>query len=330
VAFLVLLANASSTSAADELTLTVVVSGPGEVIVAPTNVTCDSTCTATVPVGTEVTIRATPFGSAVVRWHDSCDGTKGDTCVLHPDTDATVTVVFALPLIHATTTTATTTATEPATTAVTTTEPTPTTTQPTTPHNTKEMAWAAIEQVTKDLRPGSAAFTTPEKLGPTETAEVEFLVTPGQSVTEAKSQLTEAGTQEGAPVQVSDYMRADLTGKDFDIVRVGDGDGRKIVLPDRATRWQWEITPRRTGVLRLHMTLTALVKVAGDTRELEIVTFKRTLSIHVAWPTKVKNFVDDNWKWLWTTIVVPAGVWAFDRRRRSKHNAPPPAEPAAN
>jgi hypothetical protein len=318
--------------AASDPVVTVVVSGLGKVDVAPSNLRCKSRCTISLAAGTEMTLTATPFsGFVFTAWRgDVCVGAVGDKCVLRADLDTTVTAVFAI--ASGTTTQATTTTQPPTTTQPTTTQPTTTTattatTQPTTttqqhtkpppiPKSDRPL-WDAIQKsVAAQLHIGSVAFNTPTALDRGETAEIEFLLSPKQSIKRLKERISQAGDREGARVQISDYMEADLSGLNFSITRIGSE--RQLVLPDSTTRWAWEITPTRSGVLHLHLTLTAILTTHGEERELEIRTFEKTLSIRVAWPVKVKDFVHENWQWLWTTILVPLGVWAGQRRRQSK------------
>jgi hypothetical protein len=185
---------------------------------------------------------------------------------------------------------------------------------------------ALEKSVTAQLHIGSVAFNAPTTLDRGETAEIEFLLSPTQSVNQLKSQITKAGVREGTRVEVSDYTEADLTGSDFSIT-LNTPPPRKLVLPNRTTRWAWEITPTHTGVRHLHLTLTALVTAAGESRELEIRTFEKTVTIRVSWPTRVKDFAHQNWQWLWTAILVPLGAWLIQRKRQPKgKDVTPPTE----
>jgi hypothetical protein len=39
------------------------------------------------------------------------------------------------------------------------------------------------------------------------------------------------------------------------------------------------------------------------------------IKIVVTWQQKVSVFVGENWKWLWTTILVPLLGWLWERRK---------------
>ena len=47
-------------------------------------------------------------------------------------------------------------------------------------------------------------------------------------------------------------------------------------------------------------------------------TFERTLVVNVPLRVRLETFVDENWQWLWTALVVPVGLFLLERRRRSK------------
>lgn len=313
--------------AATDPMVTVVVSGQGKVDVAPGDLTCQSRCTSSVEAGAHVTLKATPAAGGFVftGWHgDACSGAVGDTCAFLADGDTTVTAVFAVASVTDTTATTTTTTTITPTEPILTTTTPPTTTPP--PPTPPFGTWEEFEKtVASQLTLGSVAFNTPRQLHREETAEIVFLLSPEMSVDELKDQISAAGAVEGTRVNVSNYMQADLTGSSFSITRTSPA--RQLVLPGTTTRWSWEITPTRTGVLPLHLTLTAILTANGENRELQIRTFDKVLTIHVSWPDKVKDFVFGNWQWLWTAIVVPVAVWAYQRNRReTRTDAEPPKE----
>lgn len=183
---------------------------------------------------------------------------------------------------------------------------------------------AFVAKTVRDqLHRGAVAFNVPERLARGATAEIEFLVSPEQTAETLKESITQPGVRRGRAVEVSDYMKADLASPSFDITRIGDAE--KLVVAGRKTRWAWDITPKQTGVLKLHLTLTAIVTSGNEDRPLEIETFNESVSIHVGWGTRARDFVGTNWQWLWGAILVPVGLWVVQRRRRiAKPGADPP------
>jgi hypothetical protein len=173
-----------------------------------------------------------------------------------------------------------------------------------------------VDRVLATLPTASVAFNAPEKLTEGESAEIELLLSLQDSIDRLKEQISEVGEREGERVRITDEMEATLTGVDFKIEAVTPQ--RQAVSRRDVTRWKWEIEPTQTGVLRLHLTLTGFVEVAGERRARAIRTFEYTLVVRVTWRDKVASFVEDNWQWLWTAILAPVAFWAIRRRRSAR------------
>jgi hypothetical protein len=173
-----------------------------------------------------------------------------------------------------------------------------------------------VDRVLSTLPTGSVAFNAPETLTEGESAEIELLLSLQLSIERLKEQIAEAGEREGERVRITDEMEATLAGVGFEIEAITP-ERQAVSLRD-VTQWKWEVEPTRTGVLRLHVTLTGFVDVAGERRPRAIRTFERTLVVRVTWRARVTGFVSDNWQWLWTAILVPLAVWVI-RRRRNRH-----------
>jgi len=318
-------ATQAAERASTEAVVTVSVRGIGDVVIEPSHITCDGSCTTTVAQGAAVTITATAAdGFVLASWHGACAGTDGDTCVIHPDSDASITVVFAA--AAATTTTTTDSNPTPSTTVGTTPPPPPpppTTTAPPPPIGTlPSNAVDVVSNAVRGLPTAFVAFNVPTTLGRNETATIQLLLSPpSKSIGELKDRLSEAGDRIGDRVRYSSTMEATLLSQDFDITPV-DNESRKFVPADAVTEWLWQVTPKRTGTLRLYLNLYAIIDVAGKEGPVKVGTFHRTLTINVTWTQRAGDFVKGNWKWLWTAILVPVGQWAAGRRKRPKPPSP--------
>jgi hypothetical protein len=285
-----------------------------------------------VPAGTEVRVTAVPHsGFVLAAWHGACAGTEGDTCTIEPDADASLTVVFAAAF---TTSSATSSTTAPAsTTAPTDTSPPPSTTVVSTtapststapPQPGRPDASDAVAAAVAALPTAIVAFNVPETLGRGQTATIQLLLSPpAQTIGELEQRLTETGDRFGQRVRYSSRMQAVLQSQDFEVTAVDQSpDGVKLVPSDTDTEWLWQVTPKRTGRLRLFLTLYAIVDVAGTEGPVKVKTFRKRITIDVTLRERAEDFVRGNWQWLWTAILVPVGLWLA--RRRSKP-APPPA-----
>jgi hypothetical protein len=314
--------------ASTDVVVTVSVRGVGDVVIEPSHVTCEASCTTSVAAGDAVTVTATAAdGFVLASWLGACAGSDGDTCVIHPDADASITVVFAAAAPSTTETSPTTTSTTDTTPP----PPPPTTTAPpppigTLPGNAADVVSIAV----RGLPTAFVAFNVPTTLGRNETATIQLLLSPkSKSIGELKDRLSEAGDRIGDRVKYSNTMEATLLSQDFEITPV-DNESRKFVPSDQVTEWLWQVTPKRTGELRLYLNLYAIIDVAGKEGPVKVGTFHRTLTINVGWTQRAGDFVKGNWKWLWTAILVPVGLWAAGRRKRPKPPSPAAGDAATH
>lgn len=285
-------AGATTAPGAVERALTVTVRGEGSVTIEPPGTLCRATCTRRYEAGTRVTL--TPRGGRLVDWVGACENAD-KTCVLTLETDTRVQAVFLVDV----------------------TPPPP----PPPPVHTDP-----LEDALGRLRPASVAFNTPTTLRLGESAEIQLLLSIREPLARLKKQIAEIGEVEGAKVRVSDDMEARLTGPGFEIEAISDP--RQLVVESETTGWKWEIEATESGRHRLHLTLTAFIEVDGERRARTVQTFERTLVIDVPWTSRVSGFVDDNWQWLWSAILVPVGLWVLQRRRRTAASEPGSGAPA--
>jgi hypothetical protein len=135
-----------------------------------------------------------------------------------------------------------------------------------------------------------------------------------------------------AVVKYTNEMTATLIGADFSITPITDE--RQLVTGVGDTRWKWWVEPKRSGLLHLSLRLTAHIEYSTPGSRAvtyraprTIKTFERTLTIRAIPESnsdKVLGFVGDNWQWLFTVLILPAGLWALRGWRTRKH---PPATP---
>lgn len=137
-----------------------------------------------------------------------------------------------------------------------------------------------------------------------------------KSLAASVTNLPGTGSVTVEPTIVGSYLRATLTSPDFDIVRVGDDDGRRVLLTDRYAEWAWDVRPLRGGERQLDLTLYVLEDTA-DT-PLEVRTYRRAIQVEVNTLYSVTSWLKE-WGPL-TGLTVPViigGIWAFVRHVRT-------------
>jgi hypothetical protein len=110
-------------------------------------------------------------------------------------------------------------------------------------------------------------------------------------------------------------MEARLTGPNFEITAITPE--QQALSGANITQWTWEVKPTSEGTHRLHLTLTAIIQVEGDPTSRAIRTFDKEIIVEVTLAQKVGDFVNNNWEWLWATIVVPIAGWVYKKRKKA-------------
>ena len=81
-------------------------------------------------------------------------------------------------------------------------------------------------------------------------------------------------------------------------------------------------SPTTSGKHNLHLTLTALFSVDGESTRKTIRTFDKTIEIEVTPAQLVLKFLENNWQWLWAAILLPIVGWGWKLRKASKKGTP--------
>jgi hypothetical protein len=195
---------------------------------------------------------------------------------------------------------------------------------------------SSLDRDLDELPRSAIAFNTPRSMQLEESETVTVLLSPSASVKHL-ARLLEAegasGSIEGAKkIRTAPLMEARLTGQDFKIDAISDSDGIQPITREEPTRWTWDIEPTEPGEgKKVHLTVSVLVKVEGETTPRLIETFNRTIVVNVTMQQRLAGFAGfagNHWEWLWTAILVPLAVWAWPRWRKRRTNrvtsSPPP------
>ena len=177
----------------------------------------------------------------------------------------------------------------------------------------------AIDKVLRELPPANAAFNAPTTMHLNEPTVIQLLLSGERPIRELKEKITALGEKEGATIKASDAMEAQLTGAGFTIEAVTPAV--QLVSGEGVTEWKWEVEPTRVGKRRLHLTLSAIIDLRGKESTYTVRTFERTLVIRVTLRERLTGFVEDNWQWLWSALLIPIGAWLFQRRRQGADTA---------
>jgi len=169
---------------------------------------------------------------------------------------------------------------------------------------------------------GNIAFVAPDTMTLDKSETVYLKLGIAQTIKELKKEIEEQGLKGEINavkgVKIDSQMQAILTG----------GDDFKVtpITPDTlpvsnqvTTEWKWDVKAMRGGSLKLYLVLNAIVEYedGAGKRPVTIKTFDKYYVVAVPWHENAFfKFFGNNWQWLWTTLIVPVGLWIWNRKRK--------------
>ena len=136
------------------------------------------------------------------------------------------------------------------------------------------------------------------------------------SVDALKSDLPsgQARVVAAAATPVSARMKMELKSADFDITPLSSEE--QGVGGDTPTAWEWDIAPKHSGKLRLH--LAAVVELKNLSRD--FTSIDRDVAVQVDPVDAVTAFMEGNWQWLIATLTAIGGAaWKFLNSRKKQN-----------
>lgn len=174
----------------------------------------------------------------------------------------------------------------------------------------------SVDRVLGSMVWANIAFNAPQKIGLADKAQIQLLLSIQESMDELRRLIVAAGNQEGARIKVSNQMEARLTGQEgsFKILKITPEE--QAVGSIGTFEWKWEVEPLIPGVHTLYLSLIAHFSVDGVPTRKSIRTFEKKIEVEVSSGQWVLQFLEKNWQWLWTTILLPPAALLWTQRRR--------------
>ena len=169
------------------------------------------------------------------------------------------------------------------------------------------------------LKQGNLAYSTPQKMKSSETAHIVARIAGGNvSLSTLESGMGGSATQVNtAPTPISTKMKMSLKSADFEITPLSSDE--QIVAGDTPTTWEWDIIPKHSGALRLHLAAT----VELNNLSCDYAAIDREILVQVDPVTAVEKFVGQNLVWiLGGTGTGLAALWAWWKKRRTGTKPP--------
>ena len=172
------------------------------------------------------------------------------------------------------------------------------------------------------MKHGNLVYNTPDRMKTGQTGHVIARIgTDLVSLQTLQSGMAAtAGTQTAtAPTPVSTRMKMKLTSSDFDITPLSSEE--QWVAGDTATAWEWDIIPRHSGTLNLH--LVAVVELNGLSKDFK--TIDKDIAVAVDPVDAATKFAKENTVWILGILgTAIAALFALWRKRGNPSSSNPP------
>ena len=188
------------------------------------------------------------------------------------------------------------------------------TTTSTTTSSATSTAPEAFEEIKKrfeNLSPGTIAFNAPDRMKVSETATVTVRIAPkgeASNITGGLSGPTSTAPQE----HITENMAAKLDGVGFEITALSPET--QSVAGGGFAEWRWNVTAAEPGDHDLNVTIIAKF----DQRERSLPTQSHHVHVDGDPTAAFKEFLEKNWQWLASVIVIPliALLWKSRAKRK--------------
>lgn len=166
-----------------------------------------------------------------------------------------------------------------------------------------------IEQV-------NVVFKIPEQTQLGDKIKAQLLVDLEKSIEELDKTNPVKGTTVVGTFKTSRVITAKLIAPDFTVTAVEPEE--QVLVPGQTATWNWHLTPKDSGVYDVTLTIDAKVEVNSREKSSHVKTFERTVKVTVTPMQIMLAFIENNWQWLWSALLVPVLLWFWNKRKKVK------------
>lgn len=178
-----------------------------------------------------------------------------------------------------------------------------------------------LDRTLEHLEQGNIVFDAPQSMEIDKPEIIELLLSPTKSIEELQRELESEKEIESATIEITNNMEAKLSGEGFATEPLRPE--HQAVSGRRTTRWEWKVTPTRSGKQKLELTLSIYIIPNNQKIPYVLKTFKKNIEVKISPKTHMYNFLKsvwdfifDNWEWAWTIIVAPVSLWIWRQRNQ--------------
>jgi hypothetical protein len=181
-----------------------------------------------------------------------------------------------------------------------------------------------IDEALRETLSTRVSYRAPHSMDLNETVTVELALDAGEESLDLGEPVDGSGEVITAKVEVTPRTKAELISQEEGafVIQPLHGDPEQFISTTEATRWEWDVTPRRGGPQRLTLVIYRLITVDGIEDWRQVAIYRTDVEVQVTWVQRIMLL---DWRWiagfvgiLAVTIVLglarrkpplPAGAW---------------------
>jgi len=178
-----------------------------------------------------------------------------------------------------------------------------------------------VDAALRELVVGRIAFNIPERMQFRETRAVAVIGSPSLDANALGAELRQRiGGKDPiafAGLQMAALMEARLDGASAFAVAPLTAT-RQPVSRNAPTEWRWNVRAEEAGRHALNLTMDAIITFEGERFPRSVNVLKREIDVEISPAQRLGLFVEGNWQWLAGTVLIPLGVWLWNRKRPNR------------
>ena len=166
---------------------------------------------------------------------------------------------------------------------------------------------------------GRVVFACPPAMKVSDPEHVEVRIS-GNPKEDLLAGLKDRGVPIEEPSRIAPVMKVSLTPEEsgvFDIKSLSED--QQVMSPESFSQWVWSVTPLKSGVHNLYLTVNVLVDVPGfGAQKRQIPVLTQAVQVQTNPTDSVSQFWTSNWQWIASTLLIPLGLWLWRERSKPK------------
>lgn len=179
-----------------------------------------------------------------------------------------------------------------------------------------------IDEALRETLSTRVSYRAPQSMDLNETVTVELSLDAAEESLDLGEPVDGSGEVISAKIEVTPRTKAELISREAGafVIQPLHGDPEQFVSTTEATRWEWDVTPRRGGTQRLTLVIYRLITVDGIEDWRQVAIYRTDVDVQVTWVQRIMLL---DWRWIAGFVGILALTIVLGLARRKP---PLPAE----